>query len=170
MRIIGIDTPRGWTILDVAAPGAASLVALGTLDAGREAAEMVELVDRYNIERVAIEAPLQPYIGGRAADGGPGVRRAIVTSLLGVARLAGRLEGRAEALGLPCSYDDAAAVRSTLGVRGKGETAIDRDVARIVSLRVRGWPKVSNVDERDAAMVALFAGMRAQNGAACASM
>jgi hypothetical protein len=157
MRILGVDAPRGWSVLDVPTTGRAVALANGTLDAGRETIELAERIAKWSPEVVVIEAPLEPYIGGRAADGGPGARRAIVTSLLWVARLAGRLEERARMAGVRVVVADAKHVRAALGIRGKSETELDRNVKAHLFAALTNWPKVSNVDERDAAAACLYA-------------
>lgn len=130
---------------------------MGTLDDGRECNELAEMIAKYGPARVIIEAPLEPYIGGKAADGSPAVRRAIVISLLSVARLSGELRQTAKALGIWCEYVDAARVRRALGISGDSEKNIDRAVKAQIELLVQGWPKTSNVDERDAAAACLYA-------------
>lgn len=157
MRILGVDAPRGWACLDVDRSGRGAVLACGILDDGRETDELGELLAKWLPERVVIETPIEPYIGGRASDGGPGVRRAIVTSLLRVARLGGRLEERAIACGACTLVTDAAHVRQALGIRGKDETELDRHVKAYLRMMVPNWPDVSNVDERDAGAVCLWA-------------
>jgi hypothetical protein len=130
---------------------------MGTLDDGRECDELAEMIAKYGPARVIIEAPLEPYIGGKAADGSPAVRRAIVISLLSVARLSGELRQTAKALGIWCEYVDAATVRKLLGIHGRTEQELDRAVKVHIAMMVSGWPKVSNVDERDAAAACLYA-------------
>lgn len=157
MRILGVDAPRGWSVLDVPSAGRAVALANGTLDAGRETDELAERFAKWSPEVVVIEAPLEPYIGGRAADGDAAARRAIVTSLLAVARLAGRLEERARVAGVRVVVVDAKHVRASLGIRGESETELDRNVKAYLFGAVANWPKVSNVDERDAAAACLYA-------------
>jgi hypothetical protein len=157
MRILGVDAPRGWAVLDVPSTGQGVALAKGTLDEGRETDEFAERIAKWTPEVVVIEAPLEPYIGGRAADGDPGARRAIVTSLLGVARLAGRLEERARIAGVRVVVADAKHVRAALGIRGRGETQLDQNVKARLFAALTNWPKVSNVDERDAAAACLYA-------------
>lgn len=157
MRIIGVDAPRGWSCIDVPRIGKAQIVALGTLDEGRECEDFAAMIAKYSPERAIVEAPLEPYIGGKAANGSPAVRRAIVTSLLAVARLSGELRQVARSAGIRCDYVDAATVRHSLGIRGKDESELDRAVKAHVAMVVQGWPKVSNVDERDSAAACLYA-------------
>lgn len=157
MRIIGVDAPRGWSCLDVPSVDRSRVVAMGTLDVDRECDELASMITKYEPARVIIEAPLEPYIGGKLAEGSAAVRRSIAISLLSVARLAGELRRTAKVLGIWCEYVDAAKVRSALGIRGSDESEIDRAVKSTVQMLVSNWPKQSNVDERDAAAACLYA-------------
>jgi hypothetical protein len=65
MRILGVDAPRGWAVLDVPVIGQSTVLACGTLDAGRETDELAEMITKWSPMRVTIEAPLEAYIGGR---------------------------------------------------------------------------------------------------------
>ena len=160
LRVIGVDVPRGWAVVDVDISGASSGVALGEFVDGSEVLSFANVVSRYKPAAVAIEVPIEPYIGGRGAKGNEGQRRAVVVSLMACARLGGRIEERASTLGLPCVVMDASESRRAFGIRGDGETAIDRSVKATVDMHVRGWPKRSNSHNRDAAIAALFAGKR----------
>ena len=158
VRVLGVDVPRGWAIVDVTAVGECQAVALGELPTGEEVAEFADLARRYKPQAIAIEAPIEPYIGGRGATGNEGQRRSVVVSLLACARLAGRFEERADVLGLPSTVVDAATVRRALGIRGKKREELDRGVKAFVSMVALGWPKQSNADERDAAAGAIYFG------------
>lgn len=151
-------------MLDVPPTGRAAVLANGTLDEGRETDELAKRIEKWSPEVVVIEAPLEPYIGGRAADGSPGARRAIVTSLLAVAMLAGGLRERARMAGVRVVVIDAKQVRAALGIRGKSNTELDRNVKAYLFSVVANWPKSSNVDERDAAAACLYAAAQ-RNGA-----
>jgi hypothetical protein len=158
MRILGVDAPRGWAVLDVnVATWRGGAVAVGTLDEGRESDELGSIIAKWKPERVVIETVLEPYIGGRAAEGTPAARRAIGISFAKVARLGGRLEERAIAAGLRTLVFDAAHVRRELGIRGKSETELDRNVKSFLMMMVRNWPARSNDHERDAAVACLWA-------------
>jgi hypothetical protein len=158
MRIFGVDAPHGWACLDInVSTWHGGVVALGALDEGHETEELRALLAKWLPAAVVIETPLEPYIGGKASDGDPGQRRAIVTSLLRVARLGGRLEERAIACGIRTLVIDAAHVRRALGIRGKSETELDRNVKSHLRMLVRNWPERSNVDERDAGAACLWA-------------
>jgi hypothetical protein len=129
---------------------------MGTLDVDRECDDLAAMITKHGPSRVIIEAPLEPYIGGKLAEGSPAVRRAIGISLLNVARLSGELRRTAKVLGLWCEYVDAATVRRALGIRGRTETELDRAVKAHVMTMVLGWHAVSNVDERDSAAACLY--------------
>ena len=157
MRILGVDAPRGWSCLDVPSAGRSRVVAMGTLDIDRECEDLAAMIAKYEPARVIIEAPLEPYIGGKLADGSIATRRAIAISLLSVARLSGELRRTAKMAGLWCEYVDAAKVRSALGIRGDSEAELDRAVKATIRMLVDNWPKQSNVDERDSAAACLYA-------------
>lgn len=160
LRVIGVDIPRGWAVVDVGNVGASSGVALGEFEPGLEVASFADVVARHKAAAVAIETPIEPYIGGRGAKGNEGQRRAVVVSLMACARLGGRIEERASVIGLPCVVMDASESRRAFGIRGDDETGIDRSVKAMVEMHVRGWPKRSNSHNRDAAIAALVAGKR----------
>lgn len=161
IRVMGIDIPRGWAIVDTytgANPWPHGR-ALGELDEGREVEHFAELAKKWNVDKVAIETPLEPYLFGRGSSGnGEGVRRAVIVSLMKCARLAGRIEQQSIVMGLPVVVTDADTVRGALGIRGKTRTQKDQAVKVYVMMHVRGWPKMSNTDERDAAVVAVYGG------------
>lgn len=159
IRVMGVDIPRGWSVVDVAASGRSSVAALGELDEGREVEHFVDLASKYNVARVAIETPLEPYLFGRGSAGnGEGVRRSVIKSLMVCSRLAGRIEQAAIVMGLPVVVKDADTVRRAFGIGGQTLTERDNAVKSYVKTHVRGWPKMSNKDERDAAVVAIYGG------------
>lgn len=159
IRVIGIDIPRGWAVVDVEPNGPARGVAFGELEEGREVENFTTLVHKYDCRRVAIETPLEAYVHGRGATGNEGQRRSVVSSLIACARLAGRIEQQAIVMCLPVVVEDADGVRKALGIRGRTRTEKDQAVKQYVMTHVRGWPRLSNADERDAACVAIFGGM-----------
>ena len=67
LRVIGVDVPRGWAVVDVDISGASSGVALGEFDGGQEVVSFADVVARHKPGAVAIEVPIEPYIGGRGA-------------------------------------------------------------------------------------------------------
>lgn len=158
MRTIAIDVGKccGWSVLEVPKIGRATVVAMGELDGGREAVEFGELIAKYAPARAAIEAPIEPYINSKAADGTPAQRRSILISLLWCSRLAGKLEREAESKGLRVEVVDAAHVRRAFGIRGEEESAIDRAVKAHVKMMVSNWPKQSNDHERDSAAAGMY--------------
>lgn len=159
IRVMGIDIPRGYAVIDVPQTGQSIGAICGELDEGREVEHAAELIRKHDVCRVAIETPLEPYLFGRGSSGnGEGVRRAVIVSLMKCARLAGRIEQQAIVMGLPVVATDADTVRGALGIRGKTRTQKDQAVKSYVMTHVRGWPAKSNTDERDAAVVAVYGG------------
>jgi hypothetical protein len=166
IRVIGIDVPQGWAVVDVPLIGQTQGVAFGELEKGREVARFAELVAKYKPARVGIETPMEAYVHGRGAKGNEGQRRSVVSSLIDCARLAGRIEDRA----LTCAsivavVVDADEVRRRLGIHGQTTTDRDRGVKMYVLGNVRGWPERSNADERDAACVAIYAARKPRKDA-----
>jgi hypothetical protein len=140
-------------------------VAIGEFDRGQELVQFTDVAKRYVVHKIAVETPLKPYVYGRGATGGAGVQRAVIMSLMECARLAGQMEGQALLLGIPVVVNDADRVRRALGIGGRTETERDRAVKGYVKLHVRGWPKQSNADERDAAAVAIYGHRCSRQGA-----
>lgn len=159
IRVIGIDIPRGWAVVAFPVPSVMLVESLGELDAGCEVEHFAELVQKYAVDKVAIETPLEAYLFGRGSAGnGEGVRRSVIMSLMKCARLAGRMEQQAIVMGLPVVVTDADEVRKALGIRGRTRTEKDQAVKAYVMTHVRGWPARSNADERDATCVAIYGG------------
>ena len=158
MRIISVDVGKrcGWSVLDVPNIGRATVAAMGELDANREAVEFGELIAKYAPTRATIEAPIEPYVNSKAADGTPAQRRSILISLLWCSRLAGKLEREAELKGLRVEVVDAAHVRRAFGIRGANTTSSDRAVKAHVKMMIVNWPKQSNDHERDSAAAGLY--------------
>jgi hypothetical protein len=167
IRVIGIDIPRGWAVVDVVPNGQSIGVAIGELDEGREVEHFADLACSHRVRLAAIEAPLEPYMFGRGSSGnGEGVRRGVIVSLMKCARLAGRMEQKSMELGVRSSVCtaapivvDADQVRKALGIRGCTRTEKDQAVKQYVMMHVRGLPAKSNADERDAACVAIYGGL-----------
>jgi hypothetical protein len=162
IRVIGIDIPRGWAVVDVGLGifgKPADGIAFGELDVGREAEHFTELVCKWKPARLAIETPMEAYVHGRGATGNEGQRRSVVSSLITCAMLAGEIKRMGIVLGLGVTVNDADTVRKALGIRGRTRTEKDQAVKQYVMTRVRGWPNKSNADERDAACVAIYGGM-----------
>ena len=167
IRVVGIDIPRGWAVIDVVPNGQSLGVAFGELDEGREVDHFADLACSHRVALAAIETPLEPYVHGRGSKGNEGVRRSVIVSLMQCARLAGRMEQKSLELGIRspiCTRApivvDADTVRKALGIRGRTRTEKDQAVKQYVMMHVRGWPKLSNADERDAACVAIYGGMK----------
>jgi Holliday junction resolvasome RuvABC endonuclease subunit len=159
IRVIGVDIPRGWSVVDVEPNGQSTGVAFGELDEGREVEHFAEIVEKYQPAKVAIETPLEPYVHGRGSTGNEGQRRSVIVSLISCAILAGRIIDRAWTVArLAAIVTDASKVRKALGIGGRTQTDRDRLVKAYVMTHVRGWPKQSNADERDACAVAIYGG------------
>ena len=164
IRVLGIDIPRGWAVVDVATGsylhGMAHGVAFGELDEGREVEHFAELVSKYQPLRVAIETPLEPYHHGRGGAGKEeGARRSIGISLISCAMLAGRIWQQSVNMFLPnVVVTDANSCRRKLGIGGRTRTEKDQAVKQYVRTHVRGWSAKSNTDERDACAVAIYGG------------
>ncbi len=159
IRVIGVDIPRGWAILSFPVPSVMRVEALGELDVGREVEHFAELVQKYAVDKVAIETPLEAYAHGRGATGNEGQRRSVVSSLITCAMLAGEIKRMGIVLRLGVTVNDADTVRKALGIRGRTRTEKDQAVKQYVTTHARGWPSKSNADERDAACVAIYGGM-----------
>jgi hypothetical protein len=82
MRVIGIDIPRGWAVIDVVPNGQSLGVAFGELDEGREVDHFADLACAHRAALAAIETPLEPYVHGRGSKGNEGVRRAVIGVLV----------------------------------------------------------------------------------------
>lgn len=159
IRVMGIDIPRGWAVLDVEEHGQSSGVALGEFDVGHEVEQFIEMASKYRADKIAIETPLKPYRYGRGGIGGnDGVRLEVGESLISCAMLAGEIKQTARIMGLIVLVADADTIRRALGICGKTRTQKDQAVKQYVMTHVRGWPAKSNTDERDAAVVAVYGG------------
>jgi hypothetical protein len=156
------------------------LLALGTLERGRECEELVEVIERHHVEAVAIEYSEEVYFGGqkqrqRAKQGkGPQEnetkrQRELVRALLAQNLLAGQLFERSKQ---HLTYKqevvliDAPSWRGILGVRlqhdpitGEPSETYDAAVHRAIRMWIRNWPASSTEHERDATGVWLGAFM-----------
>lgn len=153
MRILGVDAPQGYALLDVPVIGQPRVLVIGCLDGADRADELVDVVRRLRPERVAIERPIKAYVGGRGDGEGDaaGARRATVESLIAVAHEAGAMWQACRALGVRVVECDAATSRRATGA-GRDDAAVRSWVTRIVA----GWPERSNAHERDAAVAAIW--------------
>lgn len=160
--ILGLDpgsSSTGWALVDTRG-GAGRPIITTYLDAGAVAstAEMVAgLLSMYSPDAVAVEK----LEGIAYASKGPG----IVAGLVSSAHAAGVIVGVASALGHHVEQLTARDWRRL--VLGQ-PAATDQQIARVIPTLVRGWPKRSNVHERDAGGVALAIAWR-RNGQAGAN-
>lgn len=155
MIVLGIDAPQGWCCLDVNG-GKGRLLGLGSLDSGREAEELARYLLRWSPALVVIERAEEVYAHGRGDALAAHIRREVTRGLIATAEVAGELKHACCVANVKCKMTDASTVRKAMGVNGKDRTAKDRDVARVVSLRVENWPARTNTHERDAALAALW--------------
>lgn len=117
---------------------------------------------RHEIAVVGIETPTEVFTHGRA-KGDMGARIGIERNLLVARDRAGEVRAvtRLRAPTAALHEGQAHVVRkAVLGKLPRGRTAIDRLVARMVPVLIDGWPARSNDHERDAAVVALYAGRK----------
>ena len=160
MNVLGIDPgtrSMGWSLL-LSAPRqrgykpCAEYLAKGTIAATEQAVEdLVRALERLSerkVDRLVLEevsGTLFPHKGtkhGLAAAG----------NLFATAKVGARVEAHMRAKGLAVATMPARRSRSLVG--GKAN-ASDATIKRAVLFLVKGWPKLSNVHERDAAVVAL---------------
>lgn len=155
MIVIGVDAPQGWCCLDVNG-GKGRLLGLGALDSGKEAEELARYLLRWSPALVVIERAEKVYAYGRGDAKEAHVRREVARGLIATAEVAGELRHACRVANVKCELTDASTVRKVMGVKGKDRAAKDRDVARVVSLRVENWPARTNTHERDAALAGLW--------------
>lgn len=181
MRARGIDPGDtiGWCDIEREAPGVFRYVDSGTWEASTIQRACGLPCELCGIEVLAIETPAEmhpndvaasvsaargrhgsPFAASPAAGAGRIVQT--VRCLLTTARIAERI-ACAAAPYVRIVEPTAAECRRALGVkfgaqRGKGpRLTVDQQIAHIIPLAVRGWPKKSNRHVRDAAAAALWA-------------
>jgi hypothetical protein len=166
MRARGIDPGEtiGWCDLERESAGVFRYVDAGTLPAAEVtrttgARFLDPLVGAY-----AIETPEELHLNdARAAAAYPATLVQTVRNLLETRALAERIVCSLAGAGARVVEPTAAEVRRALGVklgaqRGKGpKLTADQQIAHIIPLAIRGWPKRSNPHVRDAAAAALWA-------------
>jgi hypothetical protein len=155
MIILGVDAPQGWCCLDLD-NGRGKVIALGSLDEGREADELTGYLARFRPAIVVIERAVKVYAHGRGDANEAHIRRKVSEGLIATAEVAGEMKHACKVAGIRCVMTDAAAIRKALRIRGKDRTEKDRSVAREVRLRIPNWPKQSNTHERDAALAGIW--------------
>lgn len=167
LRVLGIDPPLAWAVLDVAA-GKGTRLAHGTLDVALELSDLDAVVAEYQPALAGIELVREVY--PRREKGG--LSAAYATALYHTGVAAGEIRQRLKAAGLRVVTEEAEVVRKNLigSVRGGGEGVMDRAVLQALLLRVTGWPRpgkpgerTSTNHERDAGLTALFVGLRELN-------
>lgn len=132
------------------------LIALGTLERGRECDELCEVLSGHHIEAVAVEVALDIYQD--AAGKSTGARRAITRALLGQNVLAGELLRTAVLCGMPrIKRIESTDWHRAIGVQMRPCETYDAAVHRSIRLWLRNWPAESTAHERDAAGVCLGA-------------
>lgn len=167
IRVIGIDPALAWAILDVGRATAVR-VAHGTLDPAEDLADLEAIVKAHGPTLGGVEVVERVY--PRADKGGLSANYATELYRSGLA--AGEIRRLLKALLLRVESVTAEEVRKAIigSVRGGGNGAMDMAIARVLPMRVVGWPsagkpgvRASTNHERDAGMVALFVGFRALN-------
>lgn len=132
------------------------LVALGTLERGRECDELCEMLSRRVVEAVAVEVALDIYQDAKGKN--VQARRAITRALLGQNVLAGELLRTAVLCGVPrIKRIESTDWHRALGVHTRTGETYDAAVHRSIRLWLRNWPAESTAHERDAAGVCLGA-------------
>jgi len=167
LRVIGIDPALAWAILDVTG-GKGSRVAHGTLDPAEDLADLEAIVKAHGPALGGVEVVGRVY--PRADKGGISANYA--TELYRSGMAAGEIRRLLKSMLPRVESVTAEEVRKAIigSVRGGGDGAMDRAIARVLPLRVTGWPaagkpgvRTSTNHERDAGMAALFVGLRALN-------
>lgn len=156
IRTLGIDPPQGITVLDIGVRADARFVAAVTLSAPELAVEFDDLLTLYRPDLVAIELVCREEQGRRRGGVFPkrGFGPKMAGNLYESGYEAGQFRDRARVRGYRVVLCGAPEWRAALKAKD------DAAVARIVPLRVHGWPAVSNKHVRDAAMVGMFCDMR----------
>lgn len=164
MLVTGIDPGEtvGWATLYIEPRVRPRLVDRGAWTQ-EEAFRAVESgIFREHLVAVEKAVAVFPY----KVEGGPAMATSIAAKLLDAAYLGGELRGLLRAAGGRAEYVRLTDAYRAMGVkvgaqRGRSGAApcetVARQTARLLSMVVDGWPKVSNQHERDAAIDALYA-------------
>jgi Holliday junction resolvasome RuvABC endonuclease subunit len=159
IRVLGLDPGAdiGWAILDVGT-STAEPVWTGTASARTDAEIkaawhlLLEVIDTHHPRLVAIERVERVH-------GTPRMGSSYAQGLARAAWIGGGLCALVRSKGLEPVTVEAPVWRLELvGIR----SATDREVKEMLSTRCPHWPARSNAHERDAAGVALFAGLAAR--------
>lgn len=168
MRARGIDPGDtiGWCDIERESAGVFRYVASGTWEAERFApcTRGGGIPDLDGVQAVCVETPGEMHPNEvRAQLAHPATLVQTIRNLLETAALAERLAAEADGMCRRVLQPTAAEVRRALGVklgaqRGRGpKLTADQQIAHIIPLAIRGWPKRSNPHVRDAAAAALWA-------------
>lgn len=152
---MGVDAPQGWCVLDLV-HGRGTVLALGSLDSGREALELDGYLKRFCPVAVVIERSEGVYAFGRGDSEPAHVRREVSRGLIASAEVAGEMKHACRIANVRCVMTDASKIRKALGIKGRDRTERDHAVAREIRLRVTNWPARSNTHERDAGLAAIW--------------
>ncbi len=165
MRARGIDSGEAidWCDIERESPGVFRYVGHGTIESAKQQRGLVLLLD-HAVDVYAIETPREMHLNdARAAAAHPATLVQTVRNLLVTRALAERIACSLVGAGARVVEPTAAEVRRALGVkfgaqRGKGpRLTVDQQIAHIIPLAVRDWPKRSNPHVRDAAAAAMWA-------------
>jgi hypothetical protein len=174
VRARGIDSGDAvdWCDIERESPGVFRYVGHGTIEAAKQERGLVLLL-HHAVDVYAIETPHEMHLNdARAAAAHPATLVQTVRNLLVTRALAERIACSLVGAGARVVEPTAAECRRALGVkfgaqRGKGvKLTVDQQLAHIIPLAVRGWPKRSNPHVRDAAAAAIWALQQAELGAA----
>lgn len=155
MIFLGVDAPQGWCALDLK-HGRGQVLALGSLDSGREALELDVYLNRFHPTLVIIERSEEVYAHGRGDAMAAHIRREVSRGLIASAEVAGEMKHACRVANVSFRMTDASEIRKALGIKGKDRAEKDHAVAREVQLRIANWPARSNTHERDAALAAIW--------------
>lgn len=163
MRARGIDSGKavGWCDIERVSVGVFDYIASGTWDASEIRRGMSLPVDSVGIDVTVIETPREVHPHSLRASS-PAKLVQMVRDLLDARavaeRIACNLAGECPRVIEPTAGETRRALNIRIGGqkrRGEEETA-DQQIAAIIPLAVRGWPKRSNKHVRDAAVAALY--------------
>jgi Holliday junction resolvasome RuvABC endonuclease subunit len=157
VRVLGVDpgSTIGIAMLSVLRPSATGLLvgawrAASDRELDEALVRLSKILDEEPIDLVAVERVEHVHGSDRMGS-------SYAEGLTRAAWIGGEIAGAARARGLKVVTVDAPTWRSALvGSR----RASDAEVKRMVLTRIPGWPSSSNAHERDAAGVALWAGLK----------
>lgn len=164
MRARGIDAGQsvGWCDIERVSAGVFAFVAGGTVDAeDMRRGGPLPGGGTLNIDVLTIETAHEMHPGS-ARVAGPAKIVQTVRDLILTAKIGERIACNAAAGGVRIVETTASEVRKAFGIRigaqrrkGEEEDA-DQQIAALIPLAIRGWPKRSNKHVRDAALSAMF--------------